>query len=53
MDNIQFVIFVVVCLSMLIGAAKFLQYAHKDEQVACVAAGYTWSPTKYVCVIKT
>jgi len=52
LDNIRFLILVASLLGLLILAAKLLADGHKDERAACIKAGYSWSPTKYVCTVK-
>lgn len=51
-DNVQFVVFVGLALLLLCFAAMGLAKLHEPERRACVKAGYEWSATKYVCVVK-
>ena len=51
MDNVWFVVDVVIGISILIGAASLLSHGYSDKREACIKAGYKWSPTKYVCVV--
>jgi hypothetical protein len=40
-----------ISLAIMIGVAEFLASAHSADRSACLAAGYEWSATKYVCVV--
>lgn len=52
LDNLGFALFVFMAMAVLILAAGALSDAHKDKREACIKAGYTWSPTKYVCTVE-
>jgi len=51
MQYLQVTVFVAICVGLMFGIAALLSYKHQDKRAACIKAGYTWSPTKYVCTV--
>jgi len=51
MDNFQFVIIMSLALGALFLGAGAMSELTKPKRESCIKAGYTWSATKYECVV--